>query len=471
MISMKIRNITIAMLAAALMSSCSIFKNYERPADIQVDGIYGDALTGGGASLGELDWREIFTDPKLQALIEQGLRENSNMKQAELRIREAGYALNASKLAFLPNISLGASGNISKVIDYGDGNSKTYSIPLTAGWQNFNPGSLINAKKNARIYQQMMETSKQAIQASLVANIAILYYTLAELDEQLELSKQTSENWRQNVEVTKALMEAGQSNDAGVASTEANYYAISTSVISLEQSIKAVENTLCALIGDIPQHVDRSALTSFQIPAIVNTGAEIRLLARRPDVRAAELSLASYYYQVNQAKANFYPSISLTGQFQYTNSVGTIVNPGKFIAAGVASLMQPIFQNGALRAKYKIAKDDMEIAQINFQQTLLDAGSEVNTAMAAIKAAKGKEELYAKQVEAQKRAVTATTSLMHNSPTNYLQVLTAQTSLLSAQLSEISNKFSEIEYTIQLYQALGGGATLPEEIIVSNKQK
>lgn len=454
----------ILVLGAVLLSSCGVLKHYQRPDAIKTDGIYGDALTGGGAGLGDLSWREIFTDPQLQALIETGLRDNANMRQADLRIKEAEWSLKAARQAFFPSFSIGANGNLSKVINFQDGYTKTYGIPLTGTWQNFNALNLVNAKRKAKVNVQLMENTKQAIQASLVANIANLYYTLAELDLQLEISRETSENWRRNVEVTRALMEAGESNDAAVASTEANYYAISTSVVDLERSIKEVENTLCALIGTVPGHISRSALDSFKVPAIVETGAEINLLGRRPDVREAELNLATAWYALGQAKANFYPAISLTGQFEYTNSLGSaIVNPGKFIAAGVGSIVMPLFQNGKLRAQYKMSKAELEAAQIAFQQSLLDAGSDVNTAMAAIKAAKGKEQLYAQQVSAQQRAVNATQMLMSNSPTNYLQVLTAQTNLLSAQLSEIGNRYDEIQYTIQLYQALGGGAELPEE--------
>ena len=456
---MKLKNITVMMLAAALMSSCGIFKNYERPADINTDGIYGDALSGGGASMGDLNWRDIFTDPQLQQLIETGLRENANMKQADLRIKEAGYAIKASKLAFLPSITFSPDGMLSKIVDYQKGYSKTYGLTLNVGYQQFNPGVVVNAKKQAEVNIKMMENTKQTIQANLVANIASLYYTLAQLDEQYELSKQTRENWRRNVEITKALMEAGQSNDAGLASTEANYHAISASVVDLEHSIKEVENILCALIGQVPGRITRSALDSFKVPSIVETGTEISILGRRPDVRQAEYNLATAYYTMNQARANFYPAISLTGNFEYTNSLGTaIVNPGKLIAAGVASLVQPIFRNGALKAQYKITQAEVEVAAIAFQQSLLDAGKEVNTAMAAIKASKEKEALYAKQVAAQERAVKATTSLYSGSSINYLQVLTAQTSLLSAQLSQITNKCNQIKDTIELYQALGGGA-------------
>jgi len=452
-----------------LLTGCGVYKNYERPADITADGIYGSAQSGDSLGMGDLTWRQVFTDPQLQALIEKTLAQNSNMRQADLRIQEAQNNLKAAKLAFLPSLAISPQGTISGMWDpqdrpayrnvMGGGATKSYSLPLALNWQIDCFGQLRNAKKGSEVALENMKTVRQAVQTSLVANVANLYYTLALLDQELVIAQETSENWRQNLEVTRLLMQAGQSNKAAVASTEAQYWNICASVVELQNSIHHIENTLSALCGETPHHISRNALSTFQTPSITTTGFPISLLARRPDVRQAELALAAAFYGKNQAKASFFPQLTISAQGQYTNSLGSMVlNPGGIIAALVGSLAQPLFAQGKLRAAYKNAKAEMEVASIGFQQTLIDAGSQVNTAMANIHAAKAKQTLLASQVQSLQQAVEATQDLMKNSnQVTYLNVLTAQSSLLGAQLNQVSNQFDIVSSTIDLYQALGGG--------------
>ena len=460
---MRTSNILKAALAAALLSSCSLFKNYERPADINTDGIYGDAQSGGEQGLGDIRWREIFTDPQLQALIEKGLANNTDMKNADLKIQEVQYALKCAKLAYFPNIYFNPSGTVSKAWDpYGrnDYNTNTtYNLPATMSWQIGSLGSLRNAKKKAQVNVEQLKNAKQAVQAALVANIASMYYTLASLDEQLELTQITRDNWGKYLDMEKKLMDAGQADLAAVSSIEATYYSISTGVVALEDNIKLVENSLGTILGETASHVSRSALKTFRTPAILATGAPISILARRPDVKAAELELASAFYEKNIAVSGFYPSLNISATGQFTNSLGGgAINPGIMIGNAIASLSQPIFSNGRIRAQYKISKAEMEVATNNFKQAIIAAGNEVNTAMVELKGAEDQKELIGKQVVALEKALFATQKLYAHSSTNYLNVITAQNSLLSAQQSQIKNRMDAINATIDLYQALGGGA-------------
>ena len=453
-----------------LFVGCGVFKNYERPDDIVVEGIYGAEQNGDSLGLGDLSWREVFTDPQLQALIERGLAQNANMRQADLRIQEAQNNLRAAKLAFFPSITLTPQGSISGVWDpynraeykgvMGGGATKTYAVPIAANWQIDCFGQLRNAKKGSEVAVENMKTVRLAVQTAVIANIASLYYTICMLDEQLRIAKETSENWKKNLEVTQQLMDAGQSNKAAVASTEANYWSICTSVVELEDQICSVENALANLLGEVPHHFEHSTLSSFQLPSLCTTGVPISILSRRSDVRQAELALAAAFYQKNYAKAAFFPSLNISASGQYTNSLGNlVVNPGGIIAALVGSLTQPIFAQGKIRAAYKNAVAEQEVAKIGFQQKVLDAGLEVSTAMSDINIARSKEELLANQVKSLTDAVEATEALMKNSnQVTYLNVLTAQSSLLNAQLSEVSNQYAIISGVINLYQALGGGA-------------
>ena len=446
-----------------LLSSCTLYKNYERPADIITDGIYGDMQTAGDNSLGELGWRDLFTDPTLQALIERGLKQNSNMKNAELRIKEADYALQCAKLAYIPSLYFNPSGTLSKVWDPYDRRdyptNKTYSLPVSLSWQIGSIGSLRNSKKKAEVTRQQLRNAKQAIQAQLVAGIASMYYNLAMLDEQLALTKQTEQNWGKYLQMQKQLMDAGQGNMAAVASIEATYYSISTSVISIEDNIHAITNALATLIGETSGHIERSSLASFRAPAVCTTGMPITILDRRPDVRDAEYKLAAAFYDKNIALSGFFPQLTISAGGQFTNSAGAaVINPGVLVGNAVASLAQPLFANGRIRAQYKVSKAELEAATNDFQQAIIAAGNEVNAAMDDIHAARNKQGLIDKQVEALTRALDATEKLYANSGTNYLNVITAQNSLLSAQMSQISNRMDIISGTIDLYQALGGGA-------------
>lgn len=451
------------LVGALLLSSCSLFKNYERPADINTDGIYGDAQSAGEQSLGDIQWREFFTDPQLQALIEKGLTNNTDMKNADLKIQEVQYALKCAKLAYFPNIYFNPSGTISKTWDPYDRNdyatSNTYKLPATMSWQIGSIGSLRNAKKKAEVNVEQLKNAKQAVQAALVANIASMYYTLSSMDEQLELTQYTRDNWGKYLDMEKKLMQAGQADLAAVSSIEATYYSICTSVLVLEENIKIIENSLGTILGETAGHIARGALSTFTSPSILATGAPITILARRPDVKAAELELAAAFYEKNIAQSEFYPSLNISATGQFTNSLGAgAINPGLMIGNAVASLSQPIFANGRIRAQYKISKAEMEVATNNFKQAIIAAGNEVNTAMVELKGAEDQKELIGKQVTSLETALEATQKLYALSSTNYLNVITAQNSLLTAQMSQIKNRMDAINATIDLYQALGGGA-------------
>ena len=454
--------ISIAM-TTLLLSSCVLFRNYERPAEINTDGIYGDVQSGGEQSLGDIKWREFFTDPQLQVLIEKGLANNTDMKNADLKIQEVQYALKCAKLAYYPNIYFNPSGTVSKAWDPYARNdystNTTYSLPATMSWQIGSLGSLRNTKKKAEVNVEQLKNAKQAVQAALVANIASMYDTLSSLDQQLALNQTTRDNWGTYLDMEKKLMNAGQANIAAVASIEATYHSMCTNVIAIEDNIKVIENSLGTILGETAGHISRGALSTFQSPSILATGAPIRILSCRPDVKAAELELASAFYEKNIAISSFYPSLNISATGQFTNSLGGgAINPGIMIGNAVASLSQPIFSNGRIRAQYKISKAEMEVATNNFKQAIIAAGNEVNTAMVELKGAEDQKELIGKQVTSLETALEATQKLYALSSTNYLNVITAQNSLLTAQMSQIKNRMDAINATIDLDQALGGGA-------------
>ena len=436
-------------------------RNYERPTDIRTDGLYGSAQVGNSEQgLGAKAWREFFTEPQLQALIERGLSQNLSMRQLDLQIQEAQEYLKCSKLAYIPSLAIAPQGQLSS-FDWSKP-LKFYTVPLSASWQIGSFGQLRNAKKTAEVGVEQTRVAQQAVQQALVANIANIYYSLCMLDAQLAISEQTAKNWRESVELTRKLMAAGRSNKAAVAQSEANCYSVEANLLDLREGIIEAENALCTILGEAPHHIERSSLSSFQAPTAIETGIPLALLQNRPDVRQAELQLASKFYAVNSAKASFYPALTLSGTLGFTNNGSSIeLNPGKWLWNALGQLAQPIFQNGRLRAQKRVAEMQQEEAKMAFQQSLVAAGNEVNTALVKLQTAQGKRQFIDGQIRALNDAVQATEALYKDNVSrqvNYLNVLTAQTGLLSAQLGQLANQYAVISATIELYQALGGGS-------------
>ena len=331
-------------------------------------------------------------------------------------------------------------------------------LPVSASWEIDLFGRITNAKRRAKAALAQSREYEQAVQTQLVSAVANNYYTLLMLDAQLEISTATEAAWTESVTATRAMKAAGMVTEAGLAQTEATYYNIRTSLLDLKEQINQVENALSLLLFDVPQNIRRGKLEGQQLSEDLFVGVPLQMLANRPDVRSAEQALAQAFYTTNSARSAFYPSITLSGRAGRTNSAGAlIVNPGKFIATAVASLTQPLFNRGQNIAQLKIAKAQQEEARLSFEQTLLNAGSEVNNALVQYQTARDKSEYFTKQVASLENAARSTRLLMKHGNTTYLEVLTAQQTLLNAQLSQVANRFTEIQGVITLYQALGGG--------------
>lgn len=455
------KQIILMMCAAALFSSCGIYNSYKRPNDITVEGLYrdtvavNDTLVSDTTNMGNISWREMFRDPKLQALIEQGLAHNTDLQNAMLQVKQAQASLMTARLSFLPSFTLSPQGGITKMEN--TPSYRTWQAPINASWEADLFGNLLNTSRGAKATLLQNEAYEQAVRSQVVANIANLYYTLLMLDRQLEISEETQVKWNQTLSMMKSMMEAGMSNRAGVAQTEASCYAVAASIAEIRQTIRETENSLATLLGMTPQHIDRGRLEDQVMPEEINAGVPLQLLSNRPDVRSAEMTLANAFYLTNKARSAFYPKISVTGTLGWTNGTTGTINPAEIIKNAVVSLTQPIFNRGALIANLKISKAQQEQARLNFQQTLLDAGAEVSNALYAYQTVGEKSQQRDMQVKALEDAVEATISLMNVGETTYLDVITAQQSLLNAQLTQVQDDYDYLQSVINLYQALGGG--------------
>ena len=464
---MKYKNITTSVvmgLALLALSGCkSLYGKYERP-DVKTEGLVRDVVSDRDtlavtdtASFANVPWRSVFTDARLQALIEQGLAQNPDLLNAALNVKMTQAQLLSAKLAFIPAFSFTPQGTISSW----DGNkaSQVYSLPVNASWMIDLFGNLLSVKRSAQMSLLQMRDYQLSVQTSLVAGIANMYYTLLMLDRQLQIVDEMEALTKKTWEQMKVFKETRQGYySTAVQTAESNYYSVLTQKTDLKRQIREVENSLSLLIGQQAQTIARGTLEAQQLPEKWSTGVGIQLLANRPDVHAAEMSLAQCFYGVQTARSRFYPSITISGTGAFTNnSGGGIVNPGKWLLSAVGSLTQPIFQNGRLIAGLKVAKAQYEQAYNTWQNAILKAGSEVSNALVQYNASAEKSAIEAKQIEVLKDNVASTLEVMESKNATYLEVIQAQSSLLNVQLSKVVDDFSKMQAVVNLYQALGGG--------------
>ena len=445
------RIITKIFIATAflLMTSCGLYKQYEREDMHFVDSLYRRmSVPVDSVSTASVSWDVMFSDPYLQDWIKTGLEYNTDLNIARLKVSEAEAALLAARWALLPGADFNMQGGLPG----------QFSASIGASWQADIFGSLRNAKRKAQAALEQSEAYRQAVQTQLVATIANSYYTLLMLDEQLNISTRTMKTWDESIRTLEALKRAGKTNEAAVLQAKANKLSVEANILTLEKEILAVENSMCALLGLVPMAITRGTLAEQQLPQTLSAGVPAELLSRRPDVRQAELALAQTFYSVNSARASFYPNLSLSGALGWTTGNGNIVlDPGSLIANLIASVTQPVFGRGVNKARLQTAQAQHEQAAYRFRQSLLDAGVEVNNALTMWQTAQKRVELGKKQIVNLQAAVWNTQLLMKHGNADYLEVLTAQKNLLQAELTEASDRFDEIKSVINLYQALGGG--------------
>lgn len=456
-------SIIILALAVLSLSGCkSLYGNYERP-EVKTSGIVRDTATNHAlaetdtASFGNLLWRSVFTDPKLQKLIERGLKNNYDLLNAALNVDMAEAQLKASKLAFLPSFTFSPQGAISSW-DGGKA-TKTYSLPINASWNVDLFGNLRSQKRAAQVALLQSKDYQVSVQTSLISNIANCYYSLLMMDKEVEIlddmTKLTKETW----DIMKTQMELGRVKSTGVQSAENNYYSTLTQKTELLRQIRDTENTLSLLLGEPGGSIARGKLEDQSLPTNFSTGVPLQLLSNRPDVHANEMALAQCFYNVQTARSRFYPNLTISGNGIFTNSGGMgIVNPGKWLLSAVGSLVQPIFQNGKLVAGLRVAKDQYQQAYNTWQNSILKAGNEVSNALVLYNSSAQKSKLEAHQIEVLKKNVEDTRALMGESSSTYLEVITAQSNLLNVELSKVQDDFYKMQAVVNLYYALGGGA-------------
>lgn len=462
---MKRYNFLIIGLAAVTLTGCkSLYGKYERPA-VNTSGLIRDAVNDNDTlavtdttSFANIPWRSVFTDPQLQTLIEKTLANNPDLLNAALNIDMAEAQLKMAKLAFLPGITFTPQGTISTWD--GQKANKTYSLPVNASWDANLFGSLTAAKRSTQVSMLQMKDYQVAVQTKLIANVANMYYTLLMLDKQLQIvtdmEKLTKDTWG----IMKVQLQTVRGvRSTAVQSAESNYLSVQTQKEDIKRQIRETENSLSLVMGEQAHAISRSTLDAQSLPTTFSTGVGVQLLSNRADVHANEMALANCFYNIEVARSRFYPSLTISASGAYTNSGGMgITNPGKILLSAVGSLTQPIFMKGQLRAGLRVAEDQYKQALNTWQSSVLSAGSEVSNALVLYNASDAKSKLEQKRIVVLKKNVEDTRNLMASAGSTYLEVITAQSNLLNAQLNQVQDDFSKMQAVVNLYYALGGGA-------------
>ncbi|WP_324673514.1 efflux transporter outer membrane subunit [Hymenobacter sp. GOD-10R] len=502
--------------------SCQVLNPYSRP-ETATTGLYRDAATTDTISLAFQPWQQLFTDPLLQKLINEGLTNNRNLQVAVARIEQSQALLAQSKAAFLPSLngratttlsrargSLvgtnaggsttttggtttggttgggttgggttgggttgggttgggttggGTNGNGTTTTDQSTivtgGSPRQYLLALSSSWEADVWGKLRSNKRSYVASVLQSEAYRRVVQTQLIADIADNYFYLLALDAQLEITRQTVQNRIKDVETMRLLKEGDVVTEAAVVQSEAQRYAAEVTIPDLERNIRETENLMATLLGRAPRPIERSTLAAQPSTPPLLTGVPGQLLRNRPDVQQAEYAFQSSFELTNAARAYFYPSFTITANGGLISStIDNLFSPTAIFASVVGGLSQPIFSQGLNRARLRRSEALQREYLATYQQTMFTAGQEVSNALFAYESAVQKARIRAQQLAALDKAVDYTQELLRAGFANYTEVLTAQQSLLSAQLNSVNDALQQRQAVTDLYHALGGG--------------
>lgn len=454
----QIIRIAVAASVIPMLAGCHIYQKFDiEKQDSNLAKEYARAAEQPvPETLGNTRWEVVFTDPLLQDYIRQALAQNADLENARLNVEVAHANLRGARMAYFPSLSLGAQASSSNINNF-KVQSWSYSVPLQASWEVDLFGKLLNNKRSASANYEMTQDYAQAVRSQIIGAVANCYYAIGALRSQIRLSEETAEIWKKNVETMRDYKLIGRTNEAAIMQAEANYLSILANLQDLRHSLVETNNSLALLLHKMPQEFPVGEL-NFAPPTLVLNGIALEQLAARPDVRAAEKSLAVAYYATNSARSAFYPGLTLSAGYTFTNTMGTIVkNPGEFISSLVGSITAPLFSRGQNIARLQATKAQQKQALNSFEKTLLSAASEVSNALTAYESNVEKQKHLTAQVEDLTKASEYTKDLYSMGDASYLEMLTAQSSLLSAQMSLINCELAQAQSVINLYQSLGGG--------------
>lgn len=441
------------------MAACKITVPYQRPSGIADNKFYRSSNTVDTTTIADIPWRQMFSDTLLQGLIQEGISNNPDLKIAMARIKQAEANFVKSKASFYPALSANAGATFQKLSNTQLGRSTNYEGYLSSGWEADIWGKLKSARRASLASLLQSEAFKRAVQTQLVADITSSYYSLLAYDEQLQVTLQTVENRKRDVETMKVLKESDVVTGAAVVQSEANRYSAEVTVPDLKQNIRETENNISILLGRNPGSISRDSLEHEAVERDLKTGVASQLLANRPDVQEAEYQLRNSFELVNVARTYFYPALTITAQGGISNgNISQFFNSASIFGNIIGGLTQPIFNNGLNKQRLRVAEAIQEEDLITFKQKLLAAGQEVSNALYEYQAAADKIAIRSQQISFLQKSVDYTKELLkYTANTNYTDVLTSEQSLLAAELNSISDKLQQLQSVVALYRSLGGG--------------
>ena len=453
---------------AILLSGCKVGPNYVRP-QVTAPPAYRGAdnvavSSADSKSIGDQDWAKVFPESELQELIRTALQNNYDVRIAAKRVLEQQAQLRITRSQQFPSASVGGTGigaDLPSSLGSGlpSGATTTGSFNVSAAW---NPDfwGLYRRQTEAARAQLLAQTwAQQAVRVSLVQQVAAAYFQLRALDAQLDIAKETLKTRRESVELTKTLESGGSVPLSDLREAEELEYTASAQIPQIEQQIQQQENGLRLLLGQDPgpvTHNDPNALNPP--PHTLPVGLPSRLLERRPDILEAEQQLISANARIGVARAQFFPQLSISASAGVGgDSVSSIFDPDSKLIYGIGSLTQPLFEGGKLRGQLQLSQHEKEEMVLNYQKTIAGAFRDVSNALIAANKQRAAREQQERLVIAARDATHLARVRYQGGATSYLEVLTTDSNLFSAQLNLVNTQAGEALSLVQLYGALGGG--------------
>lgn len=455
-------------LAVLALAGCNVGPKYVRPQVTAPDAYRGsdnaDVSSPNANSLGDEQWAQVFQEPELQELIRTALTNNFDVRIAAERVLEQQAQLRITRSQLFPSVNVGGTGigadlpsNLGPNLP--NGTIVSGSLNLSAAWTPDFWGLYRNQTKAARAQLLAQTWAQRAVRMTLVEQVATAYFQLRALDEQLKIAQETLKTRHQSVELTRTLESGGSVPLSDLRQAEELEYTASTQIPQLEQQIQQQENGLRLLLGQNPgsvAHVDPNALNP--VPQSLPVGLPSRLLERRPDILQAEEQLVAANAQIGVARAQFFPQLAISGSGGVGgDSLSTLFDPDSKLIYGLGSLTQPIFQGGKLRGQLDLSKRQKDELVINYQKTIAGAFRDVSNALVAVDKQRAAREQQEKLVAAAQDATHLAHVRYDGGATSYLEVLTTDSNLFSAQLNLVASREGEALSLVQLYGALGGG--------------
>jgi len=462
-----IKGITFSAIILGTVASCMARREYERPKNVVDEKLYRtDMLSSDSTNIANIPWKDIFTDPILQGHISKALENNLDIRIALQNIASAESYLKQSKAAYQPTLSVGPNYTFqtqSINTQFGQiiGERRyinQFDITASVGWEADIWGRL-KAQEKAQLASYLgTVAAHKAVKSDLVASIATSYYQLLTYDAQKKIITETIALREKNLETTRALKTAGTLTEVAVQQSEALVFNAKSLLIDIDTQIQLLENTMSLLMGEPSQSIARSTLESQKLPIDLKLGYPAQLLANRPDVMRAEYNLMNAFELTNSAKAQFYPTLRITGSGGVQSvDIDHLFSVNSLFANIVSGLAQPILNRRQIKTNYEVSLANQESAYLNFRKAVLTAGKEVSDAIRVFSVQDSYIELKQKELNAYKNSVEYSQELVNYGMANYLEVLNASVNSLNAELNIANAEYSKMRAAVELYQALGGG--------------